>query len=366
MPSSSGPKLPKTNLLATFQPGAAGYLNTPTTVTYASDVATPSLGTATGPRRTINNGFGPAYDDDSTYLSLGPVMEIKNIPGSIYTINTSSSIVYTISLWVKIVSTPAVYNDTRSADTGGTLSTKSKRLALARFNYSSISNINRRGWIEFGAMAPYYLNNSNVKNYKSIFSPISFGAAIVGAKRIYSVYTDYKFNLNQWYLVTLQIESSSNFGVLNNQTVTTKMFVNNTQENIAQFQGIAWRQNSRVSNASGLLLVRRKRGAVAAQPGFLNRATGGTVSNASSQSFMFKYFPDLGNLNYISYSPLKKLDGEGGNGDNMNDGSTQPMFFGGNASSTYQKGSGVNFGQTYIYNTTFDTNIYTQFKPLYR
>lgn len=366
MPVSSGPKLPKTNLLATFQPGAAGYLNTSTTVNYASDVATPSFGTATGPRRTINNGFGPAYEDPTPYYTYGPVMEIKNIPGSIYTINTATSTVYTISLWVKIVSTPAVYNSTRSFDTGGTLSTKSKRLALARFNYSS-SNLNRRGWIEFGAMAPYYLNNSNVKNYKSIFAPISFGAAIAGAKRIYSVYTDYKFNLNQWYLVTLQIESSSNFGVLTNQTVTTKMFVNNTQENIAQFQGIAWRQNNRRNSANNdLLLVRRKRGAVAAQPGFLNRATGGTVSNASSQSFMFKYFPDLGNLNYISYSPLKKLDGPGGNADNMNNGSTSPMLFGSNASSTYQKGSGINFGQTYIYNTAFDSNIYTQFKPLYR
>jgi hypothetical protein len=356
---SGGPKLPNmNNLLFTKQPGETTTFDTNVNTSFASDVATPSRGAVVGPRRTLNIGYGPAYDDSSNY-GLGPIMEVKNIPGSIYTINTSTTSIYTISLWIKIVSFPTHYDSTKAAVLGNTLTTKSKRSGLARFNFSNSSDINKRGWIEFGAMAPYYLNASNNKNYKSIFSPISFGAAISGFKRMYSFYTDYKFNPNQWYLVTFQIESSSNFSILNNQTFTAKIFVNNTQENIAQYAGKAWSQPSRQNTAkTATMIPRRKRGAVAGQPGFYNVGTGGTVSNSSSQSVMLKVFPDLTKLNYISYSPNQQFY--------TNNGSESPSNFAlGRSTTDYQKGSGANFGQTYIYNTAFNSNIYTQFKTLY-
>lgn len=368
MGTSGGPALPnKDNLAFTHQPGETAAFNNRATITTASDVSSPSKGTVVGPRRTVNNGFGPAYDDEFTYDNngLGPVMEIKNIPGSIYTINTANTSTYTISLWVKLVSFPTHYTNTRAVGLGNTNTTKTKRAALARFNYSG-TNL-QRGWIEFGAMAPYYLNNSNVKNYKTTFTPISFGAAIAGPKKMYSVYTDYKFNLNQWYLVTLQIQTSSNFSILSNQTVTTKMFINGIQENIAQYNGTAWRQQHHLNSSRSSTVPRRKRGAVAAQPGFLNRSTGGVVSNASSQTITLKYFPDLTNLNYISYSPLKTfiINGSRAITSNTNDGSTNPRYILANNSSQYQKGSGINFGQTYIYTTAFNTDLYTQFKSLY-
>ena len=366
MGTSGGPALPnKDNLAFTHQPGETAAFNNRATITTASDVSTPSRGAVIGPRRTRNAGYGPAYDDSYNYNNLGPVLEIKNIPGSIYTINTATTSIYTISLWVKVVSFPTHYDSTGARSRGNTNTTRTKRASLARFNYSG-TNL-QRGWIEFGAMAPYYLNNNNVKNYKTTFQPISFGAAIAGPKKIYSVYTDYKFNLNQWYLVTLQIQTSSNFSAAY-QDVTTKMFINEVQENIAQYNGIAWRQQWNLNTATTThSLPKRKRGAVAAQPGFLNRATGGVVSNASSQTIILKYFPNLTNLNYISYSPFKTFITGGSRGitSNTNDGSTNPRFLSNRTPNQYQQGSGINFGQTYIYTTTFNTDLYTQFRYLY-
>jgi len=358
---SGGPKIPTDRLLATYQPGTTSYLTNNTTANFASDVATPFRGAVIGPRRTYDAGYGPAFDDRYN-RNNGPFMEIQNIPGSIYTVNTAATTIYTISLWVRIVSFPTKYDRTKAVNRGNTNTTKTKRASLARFNFSS-SNWWKQGWIEFGAMAPYYLNNNNIKNYKSIFTPISFGAAISGPKKIYSVYTDYKFNLNQWYLVTYQIQSNDNFSNLVAQSITAKIFVNEIQENIAACNGIAWRQSHRQNTSRTATTVpKRKRGAVAAQPGFLNRATGGVVPNFSSQSIYLKSFPDLTNLNYISYSPIKTF---GSSYFRAKNGVTNPSNVGGRSTTQYQIGSGINFGQTYIYNTAFDPNIYTQFKTLY-
>jgi len=360
----NGLQIPRENLLVTYQPGVPGYLTTNTGVNFASDVTVPSQVSLTGPRRTVTAGYGTSYDDfDFTNYSKGPVMEIQNIPGSIYTLNTATTTAYTISMWVKIVSFPTKHNGTRASINSLTNTTRTKRAALARFNYSAGSS-SERGYIEFGAMAPYYLDSSNSPTYKSVFSPVSFGAAIVCRKRTYTAYTDYKFNLDTWYLITLQIESDSNFSVLVDQTVTAKIFVNGIQENIAQYQGVAWRiTGGNKDTAAEPMQSRRKRGAVAGQPGFINRATGGTISNASSQSFLIKVFLDLTNLNYVSYSPIKIFTNSLNNG--FNNGSNDPIIPPGSNLTGYLRGSGINIVQTYIYNTTFNSDIYTRFKPLY-
>ena len=212
-------------------------------------------------------------------------------------------------------------------------------------------------------MAPYYKNASGTPNYKSVFAPISFGAAICGAKYQTSVYTDYKFNLNEWYLITLQLESTSTFASAA-QTLNVKMFVNNSQENIAKCLGIAWKQGSKLG-LNGPNSVKRKQGVVAGQPGFYNCLTGGTVSNASSQNITYNYFMNLSRLNCVSYSPILKFGAQGVSNSGFNNGSNLPILSANGHSSTFQVGSSVNFGQVYIYNTTFDSSLYTQFRSLY-
>ena len=379
MPESSGPKLAnKENLMFTYQPGGSTPFNN-FTASLAEDAAAPKRGTVQGPRRK-NAEYTSTYDDANP-LAIDmqqrvPVLSLQNIASSVYNLTTASTNTYTVSLWVKVVQFPTKYGNTRSylhqvdpnrPGTSG-LVTKSKRAALARFDYSySGTGTQYNGFIQFGAMAPYYKNASGTPNYKSIFSPISFGAAICCRHYQASVYTDYKFNLNQWYLLTIQLQSNSTFAS-STQTLDVKMFVNNSQENIAKCLGIAWQQNKgiiRDSNGDYLRLqnAKRKTGLVAGQPGFYNCSTGGTVSNASSQSITYNYFMNLSRLNCISYSPI--LTFGGGIYHNVNNGNATPYQFGGYGSNLCQVGSSINFGQTYIYNTAFNSSLYTQFKGLY-
>jgi len=367
---SAGLVLPNIeNLMFTYQPGSVSFNSF--TASLASDVATPTNGVLTGPRR-VNYNYTSSYDDSDSsgsYQGL-PELSLQNIASSVYNLNTANTSVYTLSLWVKVVEFPTKYQETRSQkhqsnpNNPGTsgLVTKSKRAGLAKFDYSySGTGTQYNGFIQFGAMAPYYKNASGTPNYKSVFAPISFGVAICCRHYQASVYTDYKFNLNEWYLLTIQLESNSNFASTA-QTLNVKMFVNNSQENIAQCLGVAWCQKSHNRN-TGHNKRKRAQGYVAGQPGFYNCATGGTVSNASSQSITYNYFMNLSRLNCISYSPILNF---GGVSDNNNNGIYIPSQVGQpGGRNFFQAGSSINFGQTYIYNTTFNSSLYTQFNSLY-
>jgi hypothetical protein len=371
MPQSSGPKLAnKENLMFTYQPGGSTPFNN-FTASLAEDAAAPKKGAVQGPRR-VNPTYTSTYDDRNSNNSRIPTLSLQNIASSVYDLNTANTNTYTLSLWVKVVEFPTKYGSTQSErhqqypvyyDGTSGLVTKSKRAALARFDYSYSGTGNQfNGFIQFGAMAPYYKNASGTPNYKSVFSPISFGVAICCRHYQASVYTDYKFNLNQWYLLTIQLQSNSTFASFA-QTLDVKMFVNNSQENIAKCLGVAWSQNKgSLDSGGGYQLPKRINGLVAGQPGFYNCATGGTVSNASSQSITYNYFMNLARLNCISYSPILQFGGLHYNG---NDGNATPYQFGGYGSNLCQVGSSINFGQTYIYNTTFNSSLYTQFKGLY-
>ena len=360
------PKLNTNGLVFTYQPGTTTLFNN-FTASLAPDVAVPTKGAVIGPRRK-NNEYTSIYDDTSSinvYQGI-PTLSLQNITSSVYNLNTASTNTYTVSLWVKVVQFPTKYSGTAAYnnDPGDPeFVTKSKRAALAKFDYSySGTGDQYNGFIQFGAMAPYYKDANGTPNYKSVFAPISFGAAICCAKYQASVYTDYKFNLNEWYLLTIQLESNSNFSTTS-QTLNVKMFVNNSQENIAKCLGIAWKQNSRYGS-TGSPKVKRAQGIVAGQPGFYNCATGGTVSNASSQSITYNYFMNSSRLNCTSYSPILQFV-QSGVSSNGNEGTNPPIQSSGYHSSTFQVGSSINFGQTYIYNTTFNSSLYTQFRSLY-
>ena len=182
MAYSSGPILPnKENLMFMFQPGTTTLFNNFTS-SLALDVAAPTNGALTGPRR-VNTEYTSSYDDTNSSGSYQgvPELSLQNIASSVYNLNTANTSVYTLSLWVKIVQFPTKYSNTRSQkhqsdpDRPGTsgLVTKSKRAGLARFDYSWSGTGNQEnGFIQFGAMAPYYKNASGTPNYKSVFAPI--------------------------------------------------------------------------------------------------------------------------------------------------------------------------------------------------
>ena len=362
------PKLDTDGLIFTYQPGQTTIFNDFTS-SLAPDTTTPVRGAVTGPRRK-NSEYTSVYDDTNPTGGVGatPILSLQNINNSVYSLNTASTNIYTVSLWVKVVQFPTKYNGTRSyrceddPEYPGTpgLVTRVKRASLAKFDYSySGTGTQYNGFIQFGAMAPYYKNASGTPNYKSVFSPISFGAAICCHIYRTSVYTDYKFNLNEWYLLTLQLESNTTFDSTN-QNLNVKMFVNDSQENIATCLGIAWKQHS-----SGGSRVKRRSGRVAGQPGFYNCNTGGTVSNSSSQSISYNSFMNLARLNCISYSPILQFPQPGVTNRTGNSNGTTPILSANIHNNTLQVGSSINFGQTYIYSTAFNSSLYTQFRSLY-
>jgi hypothetical protein len=354
------PKLDTDGLIFTYQPGQTTIFNN-FTASNASDVSLPSQGYFTGPRRKAQNA-PTVFDDQNNINAKQPVLEIANIGNSIYDLDVSQTSTYTISLWVRLVQFPSKYQNTKGFERSSELPTKSKRAALARFDFKDNPATNHQnGYIEFGAMAPYYLDGAGEYTYKSVFSPISFGAAICTRTYIQTVYTDYKFNLNEWYLITLQLESNTTFNN-NQQTLNVKMFVNNSQENIASCLGIAWRQSSFFGQQRGSFR-KRYEGKVAAQPGFANSigADTGFAVNAASQTLIYNNFFNLSKLNYASFSPIKTF---GVVYENPNNGVNLPINSSPGASS-YKMSSSVNFGQLYIYNKPFNNSIYQNFRSLY-
>jgi hypothetical protein len=182
MPQSSGPKLAnKENLMFTYQPGGSTPFNN-FTASLATDAAAFKKGAVQVSRRK-NQTYTSTYDDVSSANSATPTLSLQNINGSLYTLNTASTHIYTLSLWVKVVQFPTKYGNTRSyrhqnnPEVPGTsgLVTKAKRAKLARFDYSYSGSGNRHnGFIQFGAMAPYYKNANNISNtsYSSTSSVI--------------------------------------------------------------------------------------------------------------------------------------------------------------------------------------------------
>jgi hypothetical protein len=349
-------KLDTDGLIFTYQPGQTTIFNN-FTASNAPDVSPASQGCFTGPRRKAQDA--PTVFDDQNNINVGQsVLEIANIGNSIYDLDISQTNTYTISLWVRLVQFPSKYQNTQGFQRSSELPIKSKRAALARFDFKNNPTTNHQnGYIEFGAMAPYYLDSAGDYTYKSVFSPISFGAAICTRTYIQTVYTDYKFNLNEWYLLTLQLKSSTTFE-LPGQSLSVKMFVNDSQENIASCLGIAWRQRN-----NRPLVRKRYDGKVAAQPGFANSIGANTsfAVNAASQTLIYNNFFNLSKLNYASFSPIKTF---GVVYENLNNGINLPINSSSKTSS-YKMSSSVNFGQLYIYNKPFNNSIYQNFRSLY-
>lgn len=348
MPGYSGPKIENiNNINFIYHPGDDNIFINNASIVNPSDGNKPLSGKLLGIRRTLSNENG-IFGNDTELLNPDPESSliIKNISSSIYELPISS--IYTISIWVKIADMPSWYNDI----TG--YSVKSKRTSIVRFEYSQNDITNKRqGFIEFGAMAPYYLDSNNNYVYKSVFEPLSLGVDIGGA-RTKSICTDYKFNLNKWYNLTLELTSDTNFSK-GKQFIVTKFYVNGELEEVTESNGIAWREHQSKSSK----LIKRKNGHVISGPGFLTR-TGKIAQHTSSRELMFSYFMDLSRLNHISYSPIKIFPSMHNNGGN------EATAGGGKSSGKYQNNSNIDFGQLLIYSNKFDKKLYDAFKSSYK
>jgi len=346
MPGYSGPKIQNINdVVYIYQPGEITKFNHKSNVVTAPDVSSPVDGKLNGPMRVVSTSNGDVPDDVSNN-GIGPVVIIENISNSIYTLTEKST--YTLSLWVKIANFPS------SLGGNAELNSRTKRTSIARFNYAlNETDGKKQGYIEFGATAPYYLDSNGEPTYKFVFEPISIGVAISSGGHIKTIYTDYKFYLNQWYFLTVELNSDSTF-YNKKQFVNTKLYVNDIQEQVVEATGIPWRQHKSDSNAA----VKRRDGYVCTEPGFVTHR-GKQLQSHDSRTFLFNNFMDLTKLNYISYSPIKVFSGK-------NDGINQPTSGGSKHGGKYQTNSNIDFGQLYIYSSGFNKILYDNFKTLYK
>jgi hypothetical protein len=314
-----------------FTPGATV---TGATFTKAEDVSNPASYKILGANR----------GDDS--FSKNPTFELSNITNKIYNLSLeeATSTSYTISQWVKI-------NNFPKRSRNGVYIRK-KRTALSKYDFktSSIGGLSD-GYIEFGAMAPYYTNGVNFeKKYQYQFAPLSFGVCISNYKHPVTLYTDYRFQLETWYMLTVEIFINGTPDS-NELTKNVKLYVNGEVQNTAIFFGKPWslkvksksyNKNRNHGNSGGARLGNIFANIPEFKDYYLN-----SIYNQPEWDLIFKSFVNILEMNHASFSPVTLY--EPGN----NNGIITPTFKSGVTSSN----SSVDFGELNIYNSYNGSNV---------
>jgi hypothetical protein len=150
--------------------------------------------------------------DDLVNLDKPNILKIKKLG-----VNSGADLLYsekivdeyTLSVQFKLERFPSkVYTQVMNQNTDGLIYTKrltSRRTDILSFNYNS------GGKIEIGAMAPFAIKN-DIPIYGNKFSPYSICVSISNSdKNKYSVYTDYKYELEEIQYLTLKIKKAPIF-----------------------------------------------------------------------------------------------------------------------------------------------------------
>ena len=316
------------------------------------------LGKVIGKRYTSTYGPGGIYSqyDDLASPSFTPTLQIYNDTENLYNYSDDSP-EYIVGFWVKINSFP-----TRVLETGMHGAIRKKRVNLIRMIYGSdgsgFDSSNIGGMLEFGAMAPHYIHNDS-PDYYFQYSPFSFSCTVTFpsnnattingnyAPRCYSWYTNFEFSLGTWYFVQLRFRSGADNLIQYPLEVTAMMYVNNVQKNLMSHKSkVVSNRGSGSQTQANIRASSRYMDQVATGPGYKTKS-GSDITYALESPYQFNAFPDLRNLNHISFSPVWTTPGLG------NRNSTQMTGV----------GSGIDFGQFYIYNT-YDINPFTGYSNI--
>ena len=142
-----------------------------------------------------------AYRNDNTYRIEKRLGDFS--VGSLY--KTSIADNYTVTTRFKINRFPAkVHTNLQPLQSNGEFNLISKQYGSRRSDVISFNYEGENNSIEFGAMAPW-LYKDGVSVYKGEYEPYSICASIYMKGQKYSVYTDYKFNLGETNIVSLNI-----------------------------------------------------------------------------------------------------------------------------------------------------------------
>jgi len=313
----------------------------------------------------ISSGINNEYDNDHLFdvgkrdFNYEPTIFIKKEDGNIFEFQSENKNRYTVSFWVKL--NRFSIEKPRTEVLSGLI--RRKRTALLDLKYCYDNNgyqnfdCKHEGIISFGVMAPYYIYN-NDPTYKFIYEPFSFTCTLTYNHHIYgslddnfrnrdtlSIYTDYSYNLNNWYFITMSINPAS--GVFNSDggDYDLRMFVNNQQVNIAHHRSYVITNSP---NAHGKK-SRRSAGEIAAGPNFINKY-GEEISNTNTLRFNFHKFFHLNNVNSISFAPIRVK---------------KNLYASGPRYDFVFKNTGIDFGKLYVYDHLNVKNVYDESKDLY-
>jgi hypothetical protein len=225
-----------------------------------------------------------------------PTFQLKNFTSKFYNVEGSLNR-YTISQWVKIDNFPRKQHNESII--------RKKRTSISRYDFMSGGEGLTNGFIEFGAIAPYYRDIDNNYLYQYQVEPFSFGVCIgFDSGYMISLYTDYKFQLETWYMLTVEF-TSENF----NDPTTYKnvsMYVDNNKEYTGLFLGKPWsskalQRNKRINNYNRTAGFDEQH--LAVFPGFKLFNLDG-LKATQTWNLLFNNFVNIYEMNYASFSPI--------------------------------------------------------------
>lgn len=245
-----------------------------------------------------NKVTGAARTDDTN--NVGPTAKLNNFKNKLYKLPKTTDIqTFAISQWFKINDFPRHINNNNVV--------RKKATSISRYDFKSpgVSDVLSAGYIEFGAISPYYRKSDDSKPYKGTYTPFSLGVFIYNGKYPISLYTDYTYQLNTWYMMTLKIEGDLTNTDRKQQLLLT-LYINENIISTAIYQGRLWSQKQRSKSGR-----RSKKQVIATSPEFLDFYNN-TVISKTTHGINFKKFLNLFEMNYVSFSPTVTFSNNNG------------------------------------------------------
>jgi hypothetical protein len=227
-----------------------------------------------------------------------------------------------------------------------------RRFQITRIITTNVMyNQNNATDFRIGVLCPYYRTNSTGSDYKGIFAPIAFSFGFMWKQCSFSFTTDYKFNLNDWYTIAIEVHNASTAWGINKQF---RLYINGELQNMTFNRGLDWNfkdlsTSSARRNYNYSTYNTRRNSAIHARPGFI--CTNGSVkTNASVWNVSEVKSNDnriVSHIPKINFTPHQIFLG--------------PDY---NYRRNYTKANGVHYGPLMIYRDFYNNKVYEQFKTL--
>lgn len=224
-----------------------------------------------------------------------------------------------------------------------------RRFQIAKLSAASSSTIQD---FRIGVLCPYYRTSSTGDDYKGIYVPFAFSFGFTYQQSSFSFTTDYKFNLNDWYILAIEVHNATTAWGTNKKF---RIFINGELQNVTFNRGLDWnwrelKANSSRENYTYSTYNTRKNSAIHARPGFITNS--GHIKTNLSVWDVSQITSSVDNR-VVSHVP------------NINFTPNQIKL---GPDDSYRRGfinaNGVHYGPLMIYRDFYNNKVYEQFRTL--